>query len=95
MQKDKILITGAAGFLGQLSIDYFSKDHELILIDKKVINHQNLFKIDITNYEELNNLIKEKKPKIILHYASEIFDNYNKRTQLTLFFKINVFTSSN
>jgi len=79
MQRDKILITGAAGFLGQLSIDYFSKDHELILIDKKVINHQNFFKIDITNYEELNNLIKEKKPNIILHYASEIFDNYNKR----------------
>ena len=78
MQKDKILITGAAGFLGQLSIDYFSKDHELILIDKKVILHKNFFKIDITNYHELNELIKEKKPKIILHYASEIFDNYNK-----------------
>ena len=78
MQKDKILITGAAGFLGQLSIDYFSKDHELILIDKKVIQHKNFFKIDITNYHELNELINEKKPKIILHYASEIFDNYNK-----------------
>jgi len=79
MQKDKILITGAAGFLGQLSIDYFSKDHELILIDKKAIKQQNFFKVDITNYDELNNLIKEKKPKIILHYASEIFDNYHKK----------------
>ena len=31
----KILITGAAGFLGQLSINYFKKKYKLYLIDKK------------------------------------------------------------
>jgi nucleoside-diphosphate-sugar epimerase len=30
----KILITGASGFLGQLSIDYFKKKYKLYLIDK-------------------------------------------------------------
>ncbi len=76
--KKKILITGSAGFLGQLAIEYFKKKYELILVDKRNFSKKNYFNIDITNYEKINNLIKRKKPDIILHYASEIFDTYNK-----------------
>ncbi len=75
--KKKILITGAAGFLGQLSIDYFKKKYDLILVDKRKLNYKNFYNIDITDYEKIDKLIKLKKPNIILHYASEIFDTYD------------------
>lgn len=77
----KILITGAAGFLGQLAIDYFKNRHKLFLIDKINLKNKNFTKIDITNYLEVNKAIKKIKPNIILHYASEIFDTY-KRSQI-------------
>ncbi len=76
--KKKILITGAAGFLGQLSISYFEKNYDLILVDKKKLHNKNFYQIDITNFNKLDKLIKIKKPNIILHFASEIFDTYSK-----------------
>ena len=77
----KILITGAAGFLGQLAIDYFKNKYKLYLIDKINLKNKNFTKIDITNYFEVDKAIKRIKPDIILHYASEIFDTY-KRSQI-------------
>ena len=41
----KILITGAAGFLGQLSIDYFKKRYKLYLIDKIFLKQIILLKL--------------------------------------------------
>ena len=74
----KILITGAAGFLGQLSIDYFKNKYKLYLVDKVYIKSKNFLQIDITNFKEVDKAIKRIKPDIILHYASEIFDTYKK-----------------
>lgn len=74
----KILITGAAGFLGQLSIDYFKNKYKLYLVDKVYIKSKNFLQVDITNFEEVDKAIKKIKPDIILHYASEIFDTYKK-----------------
>jgi nucleoside-diphosphate-sugar epimerase len=77
--KKKILITGAAGFLGNLSKEYFSKKYNLILVDKIFMKASNFYQADITNYESINLIIKKEKPDIILHYASEIFDSYDKQ----------------
>ena len=74
----KILITGAAGFLGQLSIDYFKKRYKLYLIDKIFLKQKNFIKIDISDYNQVDKVLKKIKPDIILHYASEIFDTYKK-----------------
>ena len=38
--RKKILITGAAGFLGQLAIEYFGKSYDLILTDRKDLNQK-------------------------------------------------------
>ena len=65
----KILITGAAGFLGQLSIDYFKRRYKLYLIDKKVIKQKNFLKVDIKNFKEVNDTFQRIKPDIVLHYA--------------------------
>ncbi len=79
----KILITGAAGFLGQLSINYFKNKYKLFLVDRVQVKSKNFLQIDITNSKEVDKIIKKIKPDIILHYASEIFDTY-KKSQINL-----------
>ncbi len=79
----KILITGAAGFLGQLSIEYFKNKYKLYLVDKVHVKSKKFLQIDITNSAEVDKTLKRIKPDIILHYASEIFDTY-KRSQINL-----------
>jgi len=76
--KEKILITGGAGFLGLEAYEFFKKKYDLVLLD--IISSQNpkIYNIDITNYDKLNNFIGKIKPNIILHFASEIFDSKNK-----------------
>lgn len=76
--KKKILITGSNGFLGNLAIEYFKKNYDLILVDILNSNNKNIYKADISNFEEIDNVILKEKPNIILHFASEIFDTYNK-----------------
>ena len=77
--KKKILITGAAGFLGKLAYEYFNKEFEIITTDKNFTKLKNFYKADITNLIEIEDIILKEKPDIIFHFASEIFDKRNKR----------------
>ena len=52
--KKKILITGAAGFLGQLAIEYYKKKYDLILVDRYKLKHKNFHSIDITDYNSIS-----------------------------------------
>ena len=89
--KKKILITGSNGFLGKLAIEHFRKDYDLILVDKSSSNDVNFYKADIGNFPEIDFIISKEKPNIIFHFASEIFDTYNK----TKIYKTNVKGSEN
>ena len=86
--KKKILITGSNGFLGNLANDYFSKDYDLILVDKSSSNDLNFYKADIGNFSEIDFIISKEKPNIIFHFASEIFDTYNKTKIYITYVKI-------
>ena len=86
----KILITGSNGFLGNLAKEYFIKDYELALVDLSSSNDANFYKADIGNFEEIDDVITREKPNIIFHFASEIFDTYNKKI-----FRTNVEGSNN
>ncbi len=77
--KKKILITGSNGFLGNLAKEYFIKDYELVLVDLSSSNDANFYKADIGNFDEIDDVITREKPNIIFHFASEIFDTYNKK----------------
>lgn len=77
--KKKILITGSNGFLGKLAIEYFSKNFDLVLVDLLSQESGNFYQADIGNFEEIDNVITRECPHIILHFASEIFDTYNKK----------------
>ena len=89
--KKKILITGSNGFLGQLAIKHYQKNFDLVLIDKINSNDKNFYKADIANYDEVDRIIKNEKPNIILHFAAEIFDTQNKKK----IYKTNVLGSLN
>ena len=77
--KKKILITGSSGFLGNLAKEYFGKNYDLVLVDLLDLNYANFYKADISIFEEIDHVITKEKPHIIFHFASEIFDTYDKK----------------
>ena len=77
--------------MGQLAVQYYKENYDLVLIDKNNSDHENFYKVDIANYDELNKIIKKEKPNIILHFAAEIFDTLNKQK----IYKTNVLGSLN
>ena len=82
----KILITGGAGFMGSNAALFFhKKGWKIIVLDdfsrkgsknnldnlKKKINIQ-WYKIYISNYKKLSNIISKIKPNLILHCAGQV-----------------------
>lgn len=89
--KKKILITGSSGFLGNLAKEYFAKSFDLVLVDLQDLNDTNFYKVDISNFDEIDYVITKEKPNIIFHFASEIFDTHDRAK----IYKTNVIGSKN
>lgn len=89
--KKKILITGSNGFLGQLAIDRYKKDYDLVLLDLYSVDNKNFYQVNISEFDKLDEIINKEKPNIIFHFASEIFDTNNKEK----IYKTNVVGSYN
>jgi len=73
--KEKILFTGGSGFIGTNLLDfYLSEGNELLNIDfnkPKRKSHLDYWRnVDITNYNELYNVIKDFNPDIVFHLAA-------------------------
>jgi len=74
----KILITGAAGFIGSHIVDkYINLGHKVVVIDnlssgfRKNLNPRaKFYKVDIRNVKALEKIIKKEKPQIISHHAA-------------------------
>ena len=58
----KILITGAKGMLAKEAIEKFKEGNELILTD--------VADLDITNKENVNKFVEERKPEVIINCAA-------------------------
>ena len=89
--KKKNLITGSSGFLGNLAKEYFNKNYDLVLVDLYPSKDLNFHRVDIANFEKIDEIISKEKPNIIFHFASEIFDTNNKKK----IYKTNVEGSKN
>ncbi|MDH2449079.1 NAD-dependent epimerase/dehydratase family protein (plasmid) [Priestia megaterium] len=73
--KHKLLITGASGFTGQHSCEYFSKlDLDIIAItNKRNFCHKKVKtkQCDLLNKKGIKDLIKQIKPDYVLHLAGQ------------------------
>jgi nucleoside-diphosphate-sugar epimerase len=75
---DKILITGAGGFIGQSLANYLKKKKQNVYLTlnnkSKPINidfdKKKIFNIDLTKKKDVNKLFKILKPDTIIHLAS-------------------------
>lgn len=98
---EKIFITGAAGYVGAMLADQFSKSPdilEIICIDKDPIpdflkDNKKIFWItDNLINNGWKRLVSQKRPEVVIHCAWQIRELYNQRD---LQRKLNVFSSQN
>lgn len=65
----KILITGAAGYIGNCLFSYLKKKYEVYGLDK--VNNKFFYKVDLLNIKLTNQILKKLKPDLIIHLAGQ------------------------
>ncbi len=70
-RKTKLLVTGASGLLGNRIVELARNNYAVIPIHKTKPLQPNSLKLDITNAEEVINLLGKLEPDVVIHSASE------------------------
>ena len=70
-KKQNILITGGSGYIGSCLSLYLKKKYEITNLDKKNNKHISINICDLLNLKRLNDILKKKKPKLIIHLAAQ------------------------
>lgn len=76
----KILVTGAAGFIGSQVADQFIEDgNEVVIIDdlstgfRENLNPKaKFYQVDIRDHKKVAEIIKKEKPEVIDHHAAQM-----------------------
>jgi UDP-glucose 4-epimerase len=75
-EKNRILITGASGYIGSCLSKFLNKNCIVALIDKKkqpiwCTNKKNFFKCDILDKKKIHKVFQITKPNIVVHLAAQ------------------------
>ena len=71
MKRERVLITGCGGMLGNALYPYFESWYDHVLATDKTIDEEWLGMLDIREDDKLFELFREYKPDIVLHLAAE------------------------
>jgi UDP-glucose 4-epimerase len=67
----KILITGAAGYIGSCLFEYLKKKYDVYGLDKVKSKKKKYFKVNLNNLKKTNKILKKIKPLIVIHLAGQ------------------------
>jgi len=78
----KILVTGATGYIGKEFVKHMQKKYDLIALLRKSSDVSQLNNVDceilrFTKYQEIPNLLKNKKIDGVVHFASYVIGEHN------------------
>lgn len=79
--KKKIAIIGGTGLIGSILEEGLNTKYEIIILDKKVDNHQNHIEVDATNFEELLSKIPANCDALINLLNVNTKDDFNDISQ--------------
>lgn len=83
MNKRKVLVTGSAGFIGSEFVrQIIKRNYDVIVVDKityagdlerlrDVKGQYKFYKQGVNNKKQLEKIVEEEKPSIIIHFAAE------------------------
>lgn len=88
--KEKILVTGGAGFIGSHIVDlFFENNYDIVVIDdlssgRKENLHSEIkfYKVNITNARDLAKVFEKEKPDYTIHEAAQISVSLSVRDPL-------------
>jgi dTDP-4-dehydrorhamnose reductase len=89
----RVLITGGSGLLGQYLNIQISKKHKILtLYNTNIGNCGNFYsqKIDLLNFEQLENIFNDFKPEIVIHTAALANTFYSSTPNPKKVYDINV-----
>jgi len=72
MQKDRILVTGGAGFIGtNLVRELTKRGHEVVSVDLYNTDRDSYIRTDVRNYRQLERCFEKAKFDYVYHLAAE------------------------
>ena len=71
ISKEKILITGANGYIGNCLFHFLKKKFNIIGVDCENNINRDIHKINLLNSRKLDNLLYKIKPQVVIHLAAQ------------------------